>query len=282
MKKAFSIRTAIGLCAILGLALAMPVWAKSKSGGGGGGGTSTGCISTGGSGKTFNVTSSILGLPTDTAPFQLLSDGNMSYTTIKYSRKDSVLSEIQGNSCDWELSISPSSTERAVQLNLGQPVPGQSPAPTPPPGWSPNQYGFVSFPAVVMTNCGRNSDNGSNSVGNITGGQTLQCALHIKFYFGGTLYALRMNPSTWKGATWGQVDCIDSAGTSPCTNWTITPGQLGTFGEGGATGTYALDGSTNQYPSAIGELVKPPCDGCTGGTAMGLYYVDFSIKVTNP
>jgi hypothetical protein len=284
MKNAISMRTILGFSTILCLALAMPAWAKGKTGGGGsggGGGTASAACS-GSSGKTYNVTSNILGLPTDPSPFQLLSDGTQSYTTIKYSRNDSVLSEIQGGTCDWELSISPSSTQRAVQLSLAYAVPGQSPPPTLPLQWSPNSSGFVSFPAIIMTNCSGNSKNGSNSVGNMTGGQSLQCGLHITFYSGGTQYSLRMNPSVWSGATWGQAVCKDPTGTSPCTDWTITPGQYGYYGAGGATGTYALDGLTNQDPSGIGELVLPSCDGCTGGTPMGLYYVAFNFTITNP
>ncbi len=280
MKKAFSFRKAIGLCAIVGVALAMPAWAKGHGGRNSQGG-GTNC--SGKSGKTYNVTSNILGLPTDVPPFQLLSDGNGPYVWIKYSSSDTVLSEINAGSCDWGISISPTSTERAVEVSLGQPVPNQSPAPTLPDPSAPDQYGFVSSPAGIGTSCAANSENGSTSVGNITGGQSIQCALSIKFISGGnlgTLYFLKMNPSSWSGTTWAQVDCTDSPGT-PCTDWTITPGQFGYYQSPGETGTYASDGSTNQYPTAVGELYET-CSTCVTVTPMGLYYVDFSIKITNP
>jgi hypothetical protein len=260
MKKAISMRTVLWTSTLLLLGLSTPGMAKSP------GGTTTGCSSTGGSGKSFNVTSYINNSATST-PFQLQNDGNSLYQTGQNSRKDSVTSQIQQNSCDWVLDLS-NSQSRAVQLSLDFPVSSGEQLPSPWPG------GLVSLPALVMTNCARNTDNGSLSVGNMTyAGQIIQCGFHVTFYSGGTQYSLRMNPSTWPGATWGQVTCT-SAASNQCNTWSVAPGM-------DASESYVTDPYTQQV-SGIGELVLPPCDGCGGGTPLGLYYVSFSAMITKP
>jgi hypothetical protein len=273
MKKAMSVRSILGLSTILCLAFAMPARAKGKTGGGGGGGgTSTGCSGTNGTGSSFNVTSSIFNLDGAYAT-QLQNDGTEQYTAFSKRTKgstDSVTSEIQANSCDWVLDLT-NSTSRTVKLSLGNPVNPSDPNLALPEGW-PSGGSLVAIPAQVMTNCVRNPDNGSTAVGNMTGAQTIQCGLHVTFNSNGTQYAVRMNPLTWDGATWGQATCTDPAGTSPCSNWTITPGE----DVNGDLVNY------NGHVSGIGELVLPPCDGCSGGTAMGLYYLDFSIAISKP
>jgi hypothetical protein len=235
----------------------------------------TGCSANGGSGKSFNVTSSILGTDTNPPgalpfPYQILSDGNGPYTTYKNSKTDSVTSEIQQNSCDWVLDAT-GSRSRSVQLSLGYPL---STGEQLPPRW-PTDGSLVSIPALVMTNCSRNAVNAGTSVGNMTFfGQTLQCGLHITFYSNKTQYSLRMNASAWPGATWGQVTCQGVGSDGMCNSWTVTPG----LDAGGLPET----NSYTSLPSGIGELVQPSCDGCAGGTPLGLYYVNFSATVTKP
>jgi hypothetical protein len=269
MKKTFSIRTALALSSILAVGLASPAMAKSHGGGGNGGGTSsTACSGQGGSGSSFNVTSDFLGTINDTPPFQLLSDGLGVYTTYKTSRTDSATSEIQQNSCDWLVDLT-TSKSRTVQFSLDYPL---STGEQLPSGW---QGGLANIPALVMTNCSRNTVNAGTSVGNMSfAGQTLQCGLHVTFYSNKIQYSLRMNPSTWAGATWGQVTCQGVGSDGMCSSWTVTPGL-------DADGQPETNSYTNQ-PSAIGELVQPSCNGCAGGTPLGLYYVDFSIAITKP
>ena len=48
--------------------------------------------------------------------------------------------------------------------------------------------------------------------------------------------------------------------------------------ERATSGTLLINGQN----SGIGELVQPSCNGCTGGTPLGLYYVDFSAVITDP
>ncbi len=236
----------------------------------------TSCNGTGASGVSFNVTSNILGVDTNLtgslpSPFQLLSDGLGAYTTYKNSKTDSVTSEIQQNSCDWLLDLS-NSKSRTVQLSL---IPVSSGEQL-PSGWTTDPSDpLVSIPALVMTNCARNSANNGIGVGDMTSiGQTLQCGLHVTFYSRTIQYSVRMNPVSWPGATWGQVVCQGIGADGFCDSWAITPGV-------DSSGQPAEDLYINQ-PTAIGELVKPSCNGCSGGTPLGLYYVNFSIMVTKP
>jgi hypothetical protein len=269
------------MCSAVGLIVAvvslapLPMLAQGKHGGGGGGGGSTSTSCSGKGGQSFNVTSNILGTTSD--PFQLLSDGKGTYSTYKNSRTDSGTSEIQGVSCEWVLDLS-NSTSRSVQLSMLDPVSSGEPLPS---GW-PTDGSFVSIPARIITGCEANSanTNGSTyglSVGNMNFGDApLQCGLWIKFYSNGTVYGISMNAFNYDGATWAQVTCEGgvSANGSPCKSWAVTPG-LDKYGN---TPTNPSNGLT----TAIGELMQPSCDGCSSGTPLGLYYVNFSAIITNP
>jgi hypothetical protein len=251
-------------------------WANGKpssGGSGGGGSTSTSCSGKGG--QTFNVTSNILGTTSD--PFQLLSDGLGTYSTFKNSRTDSGTSEILGTSCNWVLDLS-NSTSRSVRLSMLYPA---SSGELLPSGW-PVDGSLVNVPARVITACEGNSANSNGStyslsVGNMNYGDApLQCGLWIKFFSNGTVYGLLLNASKYQGATWATVACQGGvSGTgSQCNSWTITPG----LDINGNPGENPYDAQS----SAVGELIQPSCNGCSGGTPLGLYYVDFSAVITNP
>ncbi len=230
-------------------------------------GQATSCSGTGGSGLTINVTSNILG--TTNPPYQFLSDGAGIYTTYRNSPKDNDLSQIQQGSCDWVLELS-SSKLRTVELSLAYPVSSGEQLPV---GW-PTDGSLVNIPANILTDCGRNPLNNGIGVGSMTFvGQTLQCGLHITFFSNNTQYSVRMNATNWPGATWAEVTCTGAA-SNQCNAWTITP--IPSTDSGSAINPYT------QQTSAIGELVLPPCTDCAGGTGLGLYYVDFSVVVTNP
>lgn len=262
MRKSGTFKFVLALATMAVLTAVWPAKAKGPSG------SSSSCTNAGGG---FNVTSNIFDSTTSN-PFQLENDGNSKYTTYKNSKTDSVTSAIQGNTCDWELSLT-NSKSRTVKLSLAYPVPGQTSV-TLPSGW-PNDGSFVNIPALVMTNCWRNPANGSTSVGNMIGGQTLQCGLHVTFNSGGTQYSLRMNAIEWPSATWGQVTCTNADSTNLCDTWTVSPGQ-------DANGQYAQPNPYTQQSTGIGALVLPPCNGCAGGTLLGYYYVDFSGLITKP
>lgn len=174
-------------------------------------------------------------------------------------------SDVQANTCDWVLDLS-NSKLRTVKLSLAYPASNGSALPA---GW-PTDGSLVSIPALVRTNCGANSLNGTQGFGNMTySGQTLECGFHFSFYSQGIQYMLRMNASAYPGATWGQVTCTGAA-SNQCNAWTVTP-----------IPNFATNPSTGQN-SGIGELVLPPCDGCGGGTPLGLYFVSFSATITKP
>jgi hypothetical protein len=250
-------------------------WAGGKpTGGGGGGSTSSGCSGKGG--QSFDVTSTILGTTSD--PFQLLSDGlGTSYSTYKNSKTDSATSEILSASCNWLLDLS-HSTLRSVRLSMAYAVSSGEPLPS---GW-PTDGSFVNIPARIITGCESNSanTNGStygSSVGNMKyGDPALQCGLWIEFYSNGTVYGLAFNASKFQGATWAQVACqggVSGLG-SQCNSWTVTPGL-------------DINGNPGENPyiaqrSAVGELLQPSCYGCSGGTPLGPYYVDFSVVIAKP
>lgn len=248
MKKGISLRTVVALISILLLGLAVPGVARPL-------GKPTPPCGTG-----VNVTSNLLGTVNDTPPFQLLSDGTGTYTTYIISHKDSVASNIQGNTCDWSLDLS-NSKSRTMQLSLAYPASTGAQLPS---GW-PTNGSLVSIPALARTNCGT----GNPAFGLMTfAGETIQCPMHLRFYSGGIQYMFKMNPPLYAGTTWPQITCTGAA-SNQCNAWTINPP---------ANVSNPFTGQN----TGIGVLVIPPCDGCDGGTPIGLYYWDFSITVTKP
>ncbi len=214
-----------------------------------------------------NITSNILG--TSNPPFQLLSDGLGVYTTTSNTSTGTTLSLVQNSTYDFVLDLC-GTTVRSEQLSLEFPASSGAQLPT---GW-PTDGSLVPINGLVMTNCGRNSANNGVSFGSMTFvGQTIQCGFHITFFVNGVQYSVRMNPASYAGATWAQVTCTGAA-ANQCNAWTITPIPSGD--PGSAVNPYT------QQASGIGELVLPSCDGCGGGTPLGLYYVDFSVVATNP
>ena len=254
MRKSVSIRLVLALASMTVLGAALPAGAK---------GSSTGCSGAGG--KSFDVTSILSNTGSNSLPFQLQGDEKGAYTNAKNSGTGSVTSDIQATTCDWVLDLS-NSKSRTVLLSLA--YPGSNVAAL-PAGW-PTDGSPVSIPALVMTNCAKNSLNDGIGFGDMTyAGQTLECGMHVTFYSNGTQYSVRMNPSVWAGATWAQVTCTGAA-SNQCNAWTVTPIPHA-----------ATNPSTGQN-SALGELVLPTCNGCDGGTPLGLYYLGFWATVTKP
>lgn len=257
MKKAISIRTALGLSVALGLMMAMPAWAKGKAGSGnngGGGGSPTPCTTT-------NVTSILNDSDANALPFQIQSDGLSPYTTFtSHKPKDSVKSEIASN-CFWTVDTT-ASTTRSIGLtlayNLGASAPSDLAGPYP-----------LYVHGRLVTHCTANSSNNGLDVGTMTAvGQTATCPINMGFYApDGAWYNLAMNPNNWDGTTQMQVTCSAASG-GLCNEWTIVPDPA----------TAVTNLSTGQA-SAIGELVVPPCVACGGGTPVGLFEVSFNFLV---
>lgn len=213
----------------------------------------------------YNVTANILPGPVNN-PFQLLSDGKGTYDTETISRRDSVNSVIQLNSCDWLLDLS-NSTSRTVQLTLT--YPDSTISTNPPPPFTGTE---TVTAARIISICGKNTLNGGVTYGTMTfSGQTLDCALDVRFNYGGQTYSLSMDPAQYGFTTWVQAVCIGATGsgsTAKCDSWTVSPVSPG-----------PTNNITGQNTS-IGELFLFGKNGRE--TPIGLYEVAFSTTITNP
>ena len=208
----------------------------------------------------LNVTSIIADTDISNNPFQLKSDGKGSYVTYTNSKTDSVISQIQGSSCDWVFSTTNSAT-RTVTVTLLYPASTPS---APPPFTNPTAVGS-GF--IALCNTHGFSNNGI-SYGSMTfAGQTIECGLRVNIPYNGKAYALVFNPYTYAGTTPLQVTCTGAV-SSQCNAWTTTP-----------IPNMVVDPSTGQT-SAIAELVQvSTAKGQTIDTPMGLYYVAFSMTI---
>ncbi len=235
--------------AVLALAVAAPARGK---------GAQPGPCST-----AVNVTSIIADTDSGNLPFQFQSDGKGAYVTYTNSKTDSVVSEVQQNSCDW-LFDTTNSASRAVTLTLLYPASTPS---APPPFTNATQ---VRSRIISLCNSHGANNNGI-SFGSMTfTGQTLDCGLRVgEIPYNGNTYAVAFNPSNYAGATWVQVTCTGAL-SSQCNAWTVTPPP------------FTIDPSTGQT-SAIGELLQvSTVRGQTVNTPLGLYYVALSVTITKP
>ncbi len=241
MKKIISLRTVLGLSAILCLGMAVPCMAKN----------STGC--------GYNVTSVLYDSDSQVPaqPFQYQSDGLGAYTTFRSSGNNAVSSIIQ-SSCSWALDTT-GSTSRGIVVTLAYPSSSGSPAPF---------TGPQEIHGVFHTQCFDNPANNSLNFGTMTFvGQTLACPMHLVFTYNGVLYNLGLAPPTFSGTSYMQVTCTGATG-GQCNQWTVQPDPA----------TSVINPQTNQL-SGIAELFLPSCNGCGNGTPLGQYLVSFSFLI---
>jgi hypothetical protein len=145
----------------------------------------------------WNVSSFLNDTDNNNTALQLQSDGLGAYVTYGSNKgsKDSVLSVIQGNSCDWLLDVS-SSLSRAVKLTLAYLA--STVSTTPPPPFT----GTENIAARIISICHENPLNNGITYGTMTfAGQTVQCGLHIAFNYNGNSYGLHLNPASLAGTT---------------------------------------------------------------------------------
>jgi hypothetical protein len=239
MKKPISLRTVLGLSAILCLGMTVPCMAKNPS---------TGC--------GYNVTSVLNDSDSSGKAFQYQSDGLGAYTTLR-SGRDSVDSDIQ-SSCSWALDTT-GSTSRGIVVTLAYPFTSGSTAPF---------TGPQEIHGVFHTQCFDNPANNNLNFGTMTfTGQTLACPMHLVFTYNGVLYNLALAPPTWPGTSFMQVTCTGATG-GQCNAWTVQPDPT----------TSVVNPTTNQL-SGIAELFLPSCNGCGTGTPLGEYLVAFSFLI---
>jgi hypothetical protein len=207
-----------------------------------------------------NVTTLIADTDSGSNPFQLQSDGMGAYSTYTQSKSDSLISEMQGGSCDW-LFDTTNSASRAVTLTLLYPA--STPAASPFTNPTPIRSRFIS-----LCNSHGFSNNGVTYGSMTFTGQTLECGLRAAdITYNGKSYALVFNPNTYAGTTALQVTCTGAV-SSQCNSWTTTP-----------IPNSAPNPITGQ-PTAIAELVQvSTAKGKTIETPLGLYYVAFSVTI---
>jgi hypothetical protein len=109
-------------------------------------------------------------------------------------------------------------------------------------------------------------------------GATISCPLHIAFDYGGSGYAVQMNPypaGDPEGAPETQpvnITCVvPSSGAGPCTQWKITPSGT----------SVAADGSV-AYRNVARLIKYVSVKNSTTNVNQGDFYLSFSIRVTNP
>jgi hypothetical protein len=238
------------IASVVALGWAVPTSANAGTG------PSSGC--SGNNGTGFNVTSIASDNDANNVPFQVQSDSKGPYVTYTNSKTDSVVSEIQANSCDWILAFS-NSASRTVALTLLYPAS----APSAPPFVGPQMV-----QPYIISKCGKNSANNGLSYGVMTfAGQTLECAFSAAFNYNGNTYALRMNPNNYAGTNWVEVTCTGAA-SNLCNAWTVTP-----------IPNAVTNPSTGQT-AAIGEVVQiTTAQGKTTETSLGLFYVALSVTI---
>jgi hypothetical protein len=240
------LRSAVWLSLSMALGALLPAMAQARPKPGGSG-----------SGCGYNVSSTLNMQDSNNIPYQIQNDGTALYTAFSV-RHNSVSSEILSG-CDWLLDTT-GSTTRGISLTFIPVDPNNTSAP-------------FSGPSVVkariVTHCATNPNNNNLSLGTMTyAGQTLICPFNVGFYAGSNWYNIALNPFNWPtGTTQALVTCQGVSGGT-CNSWTIVPDPT----------TVTTDPSTGQL-SGIGELVVPPCVGCSGGTGLGLYYFDYSFSI---
>ena len=211
----------------------------------------------------WNVNSFLNDTDNNNTALQLQSDGIGAYVTYGSNKgsKDSVLSVIQGNSCDWLLDVG-SSLSRKVKLTLAYPA--STVSPTPPPPFTVTE----NIAARIISICSENPLNNGITYGKMTTvGQTAQCGLHIAFDYNGNSYGLHLNPTNLAGTTWIQATCT-GVSSGLCNTWTATPLPAP---------NNTVNPATNQN-SGIGELFLVAKSGQR--TPIAFYYVSFSALIS--
>lgn len=240
MKKCRSIRLVLGLTAVTVLGAALPAAAKKSP-------PPPPCPA--------NVSTIIADKDSNSLPFQLQSDGKGAYVTYTNSKTDYATDEIVTGACAYQLALQ-NSTLRTLTLTF-EPSTG-APFAGPLEVSTPHIYSY----------CSDNPANNGLDYGNMTfTGQTMQCQFLIGIVYNGTQYSVRMNPDSYSGTDWVNVECTGASG-GVCNMWSVTP-----------IPGYHTSPYTGQ-PSAIGELFKMNNGNIVA--SLGFYYFDFALTITEP
>ena len=202
------------------------------------------------------VTVTIEGLGIDTAPtLRIQSDQQGAY---KHSK--SLQSIIQGIG-DWELDMLnfTSSPQRAILIDLRDPVPNSAPnGTTPAAPFTPQQVRgrFIAkcslFGGNLMT---------------MYGGLSISCPLAVAFDQGGRRYRLAFNPENFPNEVDPvTVTCMNPVGTAKCSQWKVSPSVM------------QADGTLNSRA----KLIRVASSRKETDLDMGEFFMSFAINLTNP
>jgi len=154
-------------------------------------------------------------------------------------------------------------------LDFGQPVAGSGPN-----GGSPIAVPSALYKVHAISKCNLYG----NNMWTLAPGAAMTCPLHIGFSYGGSTYAVQMNPfpaGDADGASethWATVTCLTLPdGAGPCTQWRFTPSNTDT----------APDGSV-KYRNVARLIKYVTTKNTTTNVNQGDFYFSFDIRVTNP
>jgi hypothetical protein len=156
---------------------------------------------------------------------------------------------------------------RTICLTFSQPISG-----TGPNGGAPIAPPSTCYLARFNLEC----DNWGLNPLTLPAGQTMQCPANIHFDSGGKTFDLHMSPQAknpiFAGTSAVNVTCIfPTSGTSPCSQWRLTPS--GTF--------TAPDGSAG-YRNIANLSYETSAKGQTVYVNQGNFYLSFMVLFTNP
>ncbi len=199
------------------------------------------------------------------AALQFRSDGLGPYKNSKS------LTSVNQSIGAWLLDmLNPPGATRQVYLDFSQPIAGSGPN-----GGNPVAVPSGLYRVRMIAKCNLYGV----TMQGLAPGASMACPLHTGFNYGGSSYAVQMNPlvnaagdTSAPETNTVTVTCtVPASGAGPCTHWRITPS--GTFVDGGGVTRYQNVGKLFKYVTIKGT--NTPVN-------QGDFDFSFSIDVNNP
>lgn len=202
--------------------------------------------------------------PSVSESLQIRSDG-----AGVYRNSTTLMSIIQGIGA-WVLDLQNQRNSRTLVLDFGQPIPLSGPN-----GGDPIALPSGPYKVRAIARCNVYDV----SMLALAAGASMACPLHIAFSYGGSSYAVQMNPyptgADPEGAPetqWANVTCLTpSSGSAPCTEWKLTPSAADTAANGNVT-----------YRNVARLIKYVTSKNTTTNVNQGDFYFSFAIRLTNP
>jgi hypothetical protein len=181
-----------------------------------------------------------------------------------YQHSNALVSMIQAIGA-WVLdSYNPNNAARRLYLEFSRPIAGSGPN-----GGSPVAVPSGLYYARVIARCNLYG----NAMQALGLGGTMACPLHIRFAYGGSDYAVQMNPQSgdadgsYAETNPATVTCVAASSSGGlCAGWRLTP-------SGTNAGSSANVAKLIKYATSKGKTTK---------LNQGDFYFSFSIGVTDP